>query len=425
VRSVLVRWPGQVVAFARKELADVLRQPRTLLVMVLGPFLIMAGFGLGYEESPPSLRIAFVVQPDSPLHDQVVDNVESFDGSIDVIGQMTNEVVGIFDDVAETEEMIRDGEVDVVVVFPSDPVAEVLDGERATVTVIHTRLDPIERTAIWFVSQAAIDEINAQLLADVLDTARGRVGLDTAAAVDEAIDALPTGIDEEFVEAVLAADPHVLVRPLDRDVELAVSDVDDVTDWYAPAAIVLMLQQLGVALGALAFVRERGLGIDEVYAIAPVGGSASVLGKYLAYVGVGTVIATALTVLATTVLGVPIAGAWGEIAVIVLLTLVAATGLGFLISLASRSEAQAVQYAMLVLLASLFFSGFFLSLDQMQGVARLAALALPATHGMTLLRDVMLRDAGLDPLAVGALAGLGLTMGAVVTLVTSRRMRRR
>ncbi|MEZ5219444.1 MAG: hypothetical protein R2715_23310 [Ilumatobacteraceae bacterium] len=39
----------QVAAFARKEATEVLRQPRLLLTMVLGPFLVLAAFGLhGY-----------------------------------------------------------------------------------------------------------------------------------------------------------------------------------------------------------------------------------------------------------------------------------------------------------------------------------------------------------------------------------------
>ena len=41
-----------------------------------------------------------------------------------------------------------------------------------------------------------------------------------------------------------------------------------------------MLQQFGVAFGALSFVRERRLGIVDVYRVAPVNATATLIGKY-------------------------------------------------------------------------------------------------------------------------------------------------
>ena len=57
------------------------------------------------------------------------------------------------------------------------------------------------------------------------------------------------------------------------------------------------------------------------------------------------------------------------------LSLFASIGVGFVISLASASDAQAVQYTMILLLASLFFSGFFLSVGQMEGRGEVLAAA--------------------------------------------------
>ena len=144
-----------------------------------------------------------------------------------------------------------------------------------------------------------------------------------------------------------------------------------VTDWYAPAAVVLMLQQFGVAFGALTFVRERQLGIIDIFRVAPINATETLLGKYLAYLLLGCGDRRVLTVLVVTTLGRARRGerspssrsSWR-------LTLFASIGLGFVISLASANDAQAVQYTMILLLASLFFSGFFLSVGQLEGAAR-------------------------------------------------------
>src|SRR3546814_2948786 len=57
----------------------------------------------------------------------------------------------------------------------------------------------------------------------------------------------------------------------------------------------------------------------------------------------------------------------------------------------SDSERQAVQLSLLVLLASVFFSGFVLAVDEFTPPVRAIAYTLPVTHGIQLLQDFMLR----------------------------------
>ena len=214
----------------------------------------------------------------------------------------------------------------------------------------------------------------------------------------------------------------MLVEPFESDVDLAVEDVNRVTDWYAPAAVILMLQQFGIAFGALTFVRERQLGIVDIFRVAPVNASETLVGKYLAFLAIGGAIGALLTALVVTTLDVPIAGTLAQIAIVMALSLFASIGLGFVISLASATDAQAVQYTMIILLASLFFSGFFLSIGQMEGLAQVISWLLPVSYGMKLLRDVMLRGTDLDPLYVGGLAVFGAVMFVLALIGTRRRM---
>ncbi len=226
----------------------------------------------------------------------------------------------------------------------------------------------------------------------------------------------------ENYSAFTSVDSAVLVRPFESRIELAVDEVGEVTDWYAPAAVILMLQQFGVAFGALSFVRERQLGIIDVYRVAPVNAAEALVGKYLAYLAIGGVMGAALLALVVTALGVPIAGSVGQLGLVIGLTLFASIGLGVVISLASASDAQAVQYTLIVLLASLFFSGFFLSLGQLEGVAQWVSYLLPVTYGMQMLRDVMLRGVAPDPTIAVALALYGAVAFSLALVAARRRM---
>ncbi len=199
-------------------------------------------------------------------------------------------------------------------------------------------------------------------------------------------------------------------------------DVGKVTDWYAPAAVILMLQQFGVAFGALTFVRERQLGITDIFRVAPINATETLLGKYVAYLAVGGAIAAVLTALVVVGLDVPMAATPGDVAIVMGLTLFASIGLGFVISLTSANDAQAVQYTMILLLASLFFSGFFLSVGQMEGLARYLGWLLPVTYGMQLLRDVMLRGARPDRYLIAGLTAYGVVMFVLALVGTRRRL---
>src|SRR6266496_1958455 len=109
-------------------------------------------------------------------------------------------------------------------------------------------------------------------------------------------------------------------------------------------------------------------------------------------------------------LHVPLLGAPGDVATVVVLLSFSSLGLGLLISTIVDSERQAVQLSMLVLLASVFFSGFVLPLDQFVTPLRVAAYSLPVTHGIQLLQDLMLRGGTNQGWELTALAVIGVVL---------------
>jgi len=494
-----VRAPLQALTFMRKEIADAMRQPRLLLTLVLGPFLIMAAFGLGYRETPKPLRTLFVIAQDSPLRTQVDSYTKDLSSYVDVVGTTADE--------AAAQRQLQDGTIDVVVTFPAKPLDDIAGGNQSKITIVHTRLDPVERTAISFASQLAVDKINAGVLAAVigagqkeatplndvlgaadaatqklrdavnggnadainaaladldvassgitanaselsalfaqvaaqgsdsraqqladqaqqlaqrLDDAHQRGGQIDAAAVDELAQTVSTIRTD--VQQLSGVDPSVLSQPFIADVQLAVPGTHRITDWYAPAAIVLILQQFGLAFGAMSYVRERQLGITDVLRVAPIKAMPALIGKYLAYLLLGGAMAAVLTVLMVRVLDVPISGSLASVAAVMALTLFASIGLGFVLSLLCRTDSQAIQYALLVLLASLFFSGFFLSLGQLGGPAQVIAWLLPVSYGMAMLRDVMLRGADPDWQQMAYLAAYGVVVFGLALFGAHRRM---
>jgi len=75
---------------------------------------------------------------------------------------------------------------------------------------------------------------------------------------------------------------------------------------------------------------------------------------------------------------------------------------------------------MIILLASVFFSGFIMSLDMLWEPVRVISWMLPTTYGTLLLRDIALRGAAPNWALLGGLVAIGL----VLMLLSWRLLRR-
>jgi ABC-2 type transport system permease protein len=490
----------QAFAFVRKELGEILRQPKLLILLVFGPFLLLLVFGAGYRDATIGLRTEFVGPPGS-VYEQVVNDYG------DVIGDYIDPM-GFSNDTAAALARLDAGEIDAVVAFPDDALDQVLGGERARIEVFHEQLNPFQQTAIDIAARLAVQEVNASILGAITASAQealapvdemAAVLTERAAALTDAVaaqdpaamadtaadvratlgdlrlviatsrdlvqrlgaddqtapaadvleqldaaaadaDAITAGTDEdiaarattlsaslvevaEAIPSVTTLDPDVLVRPFEATTEnVAAIDIRPV-DFFAPSSIMLLLQHMALTLAALSLVRDRQLGLFELLRVGPLSSLEILVGKTIAYITVGFAVGAALVAGAVAVLDVPLQGELIWLAAVVALVLLASLTLGMVLSMISGSETQAVQYAMLTLLAGMFFSGFFLDATELAMPYRILSYALPVTYGINAVQDVMLR--GIEP-SNADLLGLGaliLIYGTAAVLLLRRRLR--
>ena len=484
--SSLVR----VFGFARKELWSVLRQPRLIMTLVVGPFLILLIFGLGYtEQIQPFRTVIALPNEEAQLAADFDELAESFEPSIDLVGTTT--------DAESALTQLQDGEIDLLIVAPDDPLASLDRGERADFTIVHSEVDPILRRSISLISTLSVDEINRRVLeAFISEVQEGSDAADApltglSAAASGLVDALQSGDEEEareqrdvlesaieaaessapagaFYEGVgralgvtaggvladvaldlegtdpsnsdamenaLAAqtkliqlearlnqaqeiDPALLVSPFGAVVE-AINDVStQPAIFYAPGVLMLLIQHLAVTFAALSLVREREQGATEIFRVSPLSATEAMIGKYIAFLIIVGTVAVALSVLMW-LFGVPIATQLLTYSGVVTLVILASLGLGFVISGVSNTDGQAIQYAMIVLLVSIFFSGFIIPLDRLLEPVRVVSFLLPATYGIAALQDVVFRAIAPALILLGGL-GLYTVVGGVLSWVSAR-----
>jgi len=213
------------------------------------------------------------------------------------------------------------------------------------------------------------------------------------------------------------------VRPFESQTENLISLGLEPTDYFTPASLALLLQHLALTFAALSLVRDRTTGLFELMRVGPLSSIEIIIGKIFAYLLVGSVVGAGIVAAAVFGLGIAVSGSYLWLAAVVVLVLLASLALGMCLAIISGSESQAVQYAMLALLAGLFFSGFILPLSGLDYPVRIIAFLLPVTYGIDALQTIMLRG---EPPEMEVLVGLGaLVVGYGLLAVTGLRRRLR
>jgi ABC-2 type transport system permease protein len=411
-------------SFLGKEMTEFFRQPRLILTLVLGPFLIMFLFGLGYPEQNRTLRTAFVTTDPATFQKEVNTFTKSFNAKI-------------FDYVIETDKelalaKLALNQTDLVIIIPDVPFETIKNNQQAEFLVYHNEVDPIQIGYIQSVARILVDEVNRQILQAVAkqgqaDSGSLQTDLETAIAKTQALrQAVPAG---DVTTATQAADLEkdltdvhanlttfrslssgILVSPFSAKV-IALAEVQlTITGFFAPAVIVLLLQHVSITFSSLSIVREKHSGIMELFRVAPIKAFETLVGKYFSYLFFEAILAGVLTALAVWLLRIPILGSLQDYALAVVVLLFTSLGVGFFISLISQTDTQAVQYSMLLMLASIFFSGFFLDLRLMRSPITVIAWSLPATYGIRMLQDIMLRGSSMPLLVFLGIAGMGILL---------------
>lgn len=190
-----------------------------------------------------------------------------------------------------------------------------------------------------------------------------------------------------------------------------------------PGLLGIILTMTMVLFTSAAIVREREQGNMEFLITTPVQPFELMLGKIVPYVLVGFIQIAIILGAGNLVFDVPVRGRLDYLAIAAFLFICASLTLGLVISTIAKTQLQAMQMTVFVLLPSILLSGFLFPFEAMPVPAQWIAEVLPATHFMRLSRGIILRDADIFSLQFDALALIVLTV--VGLIVASSRFSKR
>ena len=224
----------RLLALVGKELVEIVRRPGALLSLVLGPFLIMAVFGLGYNGvHRRPLETVVVVPPESGLPTDVKTYQDLAGGGL--------HIAAVVDDASKAEAGLQDGSIDVVVVAPADAEEQFKAGKRSIIEVVVNTVDPVRADYAGFLASNVSNAVNQTIIRKAVEESEGYA----MAAVGRSAAVIPPEV---------VAAPTRPRSPTSPRRSLASSS------YFGPAVLALILQHLAVTLVALSLVRERTCG---------------------------------------------------------------------------------------------------------------------------------------------------------------------
>src|SRR3954470_10063741 len=155
----------RLLAFVGKELVETIRRPGAIVSLILGPFLIMLVFGLGYNGVRRPLDTVVVAPPESGLPTDPAEYQRLAGGGI--------HIAGVTSDQAGAEAQLAAGTLDMVIIVPPDAEATFRSGKQSTIQVRVNAVDPVEVNYAGFLASLLSSAVNREIITRVATEGQG------------------------------------------------------------------------------------------------------------------------------------------------------------------------------------------------------------------------------------------------------------
>jgi ABC-2 type transport system permease protein len=365
-----------LIPVLRKEAIHIRRDPMALFFTILIPTmqLFMIGFAINtnVRDIPTVVYDEARTQESRRLLDRFV-NSDDF------------EIVSRVNSDDELNREIISGRARVGVKIPPDYSRLLMAGETASALIL---IDGSESS----VAGEAMNVANAIALSE---------SLERALSVSVTRRTLP-----------VEARPKVLFNPDMRS-----------ANFLIPGMIAVLMQMMTVLLTAIAIVREREKGTLEQLYMTPIKPLGLMVGKIAPYAVVAYTELFLLLFFMRWAFGVPIAGDFFLLLLLVTPFILTMLGFGLLISTRAQSYQEATQAAFGTMMPSIFLSGYIFPIDTMPQFFQWVSQIIPTTYLIQIFRGIILRGAELGDLWK---PGLILTaMSVVMIVIAAARFKKR
>ena len=339
---------------ARKELRQLLRDRRSLILILVMPILLTFLFGKALETGDLRGIPAAVLNEDgSPESNKIVTAMSTY-GEIQLQGEVASR--------EEAYRLLAQGGIKAAIIIPKGFMSQIEKGQEAQLQLLLDGTDNNSAPIVEGVAKRVIQRYNAE---------RAIKGL--------------------WAQGVRPDRGRRLIQPVYVQTEIRYNPGLQYLGYVMPGVIGLTLQLLTVMLMAISIPRERERGTLDQLLATPITRTELILGKLLPYFGISLLNVATILFVADRWFNVPVEEGLPLLLLLCALFVLTSLATGLLISAISRSQFQAVQIAVFYVLPVFMLSGAYAPIEAIPDYIRPVSYLFPLMYFSRAVRAVTLR----------------------------------
>jgi ABC-2 type transport system permease protein len=329
-----------MTAFIKKEFFHILRDKRTMLILLGMPVMQMILFGFAITTEVKNIKVAALV----PMHDEMTRRLLE---KVDASEYFT--VKKILVSPEEIDRAFQDGTADFVIAF-----------------------SPRFENSLYSLEGSQI-----QLITD---------GTDTNTAI--AVTMYASNIIRDFLAENLPNIPAKGIQPSSR---MLYNPQMKSAYTFVPGVMGLIMILICAMMTSISIVREKETGTMEVLLVSPVRPIYIILSKMVPYFVLSCVSFAIILALSVFLLGVPLEGSLTALCLLSLLYISVSLSLGLLISTIAETQIAAMLVSgMVLMMPVIFLSGMIFTIESMPAPLQWISNAVPAKWYIEAVKKLMI-----------------------------------
>lgn len=337
----------QFLAFTQKEFFHILRDRKTLLVLVVLPISQLLIFGFALNSSLTEMPTAVLDLSNDRMSRQIISKIDA---------SSTFKVEEYVHSMQEVDELFKSGKLSQVFVFMPGFEREIKRTGKGNVQII----------------MDASLQINASTLESYI--------LATLLEYQQEINAgreLPIQI---IPEVKMRYNPRL-----------------DSAFHFVPGVIGIVLMLVCSMMASLAIVKEKESGTMEVLLVSPVRLPVIILAKLVPYLLVGMINIVVILLISVFILNVPIAGNIFLLFLVGTIFTLSSLALGIMVSVLTKTQRSAIIISIAgLMLPAITLSGFIFPLGSLSLLMKVIVHLMPVTLFISAARNIMIKGLGMD-----------------------------
>ena len=352
----------------QKEAFHILRDRRTLIVLIALPVVQVVLFGFAIRTDIDGVRLAVV----DSAPDYATMALRDRFASAGVF-----RTVSVVARTADLEPLFQNGQAQQAIVFKPGFAADLARGEPAQILIVTDATEPNTGSLLQAYAQAVIDGYQREL----------------------STSATPS----------VARASRIVIAP---DVRVRFNPTRASSNLFVPGLMAFVLTIVSSMMTAISITREKETGTMEAMLVSPLRPLEIIVGKVAPYLVIGFVSAIAIVVEARLVFRVPLRGSLLLLLFEAALFILVSLSLGILVSARTSSQRLAMMAALLgTMLPNVLLSGFIFPVESMPWLLRILSNIVPGRWFVAIARGIMLKGVGLayvwqETLILGVMAAV-------------------